>query len=120
MRITYDAEVDALYIRFIEATVTTEHIADGIAVDYASDGRMAGIEILDACKRFGDSDVFRRVVLEEVALVRHAAAVKSRSLIALICTDVTYLLPAPQQVEGRMGRIGGISGIISGISGSGL
>jgi len=27
MRITYDSEVDALYIRFIEATVTTRHVA---------------------------------------------------------------------------------------------
>ena len=77
MRIAYDTEVDALYIRFIETTVTTEHIADGIAVDYAADGRMAGIEILDACKRFGDSDIFQRVVLEEVALARYAEAVKS-------------------------------------------
>jgi uncharacterized protein YuzE len=70
MTITYDSEVDALYIRFLEATVTTEHVAEGIAVDYASDGRMAGIEILDARKRFGDAEVFRRVVLEDVALVR--------------------------------------------------
>lgn len=74
MRITYDAEVDALYIRFIETTVTTEHVSEGIAVDYAADGRMAGIEILDARKRFGDPDVFRRVVLEEVALTRPAEA----------------------------------------------
>lgn len=68
MRITYDAEVDALYIRFIETTVTTKHVAEGIAVDYAADSRIAGIEILDARRRFGDPDVFRRVVLEEVAL----------------------------------------------------
>ena len=47
MRITYDSEVDALYIRFIETTVTTEHVAEGIAVDYDTDGRIAGIEILD-------------------------------------------------------------------------
>lgn len=29
MRITYDSEVDALYIRFIESTVTTNHVAEG-------------------------------------------------------------------------------------------
>lgn len=75
MRITYDAEVDALYIRFIETTVTTEHVAEGVAVDYTADGRIAGMEILDACRRFGDPDVFRRVVLEDVAWVRLAAAV---------------------------------------------
>ncbi len=68
MRITYDSEIDALYIYFIETTVTTKTLAEGIAVDYAADGRIAGIEILDAQKRFGDPQVFRRVVLEDVAL----------------------------------------------------
>jgi uncharacterized protein YuzE len=77
MRITYNAEVDALYIRFIEVTVTTEHLAEGIAVDYAEDGRIAGIEVLDARKRFGDPEVFRRVILEDVALARVAAAAQS-------------------------------------------
>ena len=28
MRITYDQEVDALYIRFQETTVTTKHLAE--------------------------------------------------------------------------------------------
>lgn len=68
MRITYDQEVDALYIRFQETTVTTKHLAEGIAADYDSEGRLAGIEILDAMKRLGDPSVFRRVTLEDVAL----------------------------------------------------
>jgi uncharacterized protein YuzE len=75
MRITYDREVDALYIRFIETTVTTKHVAEGIAVDYAADGRVAGIEVLDARRRFGDERVFSRVVLEEIALGAPAPAV---------------------------------------------
>ncbi|HHT9124585.1 MAG TPA: DUF2283 domain-containing protein [Candidatus Brocadiia bacterium] len=70
MKITYDPEVDALYIRFKETTVTTEHLAEGIAADYDADGRLAGIEILDAVKRLGDPDVFKTVVLEDVALRR--------------------------------------------------
>jgi uncharacterized protein YuzE len=74
MTISYDSEVDALYIRFLETTVTTERVAEGIAVDYAPDGRMAGIEILDARKRVGDAEVFRRVVLEDVALGKPAPA----------------------------------------------
>jgi len=69
MRITYDSEVDALYIRFLETTVTTEHVAEGIAVDYADDGRLAGIEILDAHRRFGNAEVFRQVTLEDIALL---------------------------------------------------
>jgi uncharacterized protein YuzE len=68
MRISYDSEVDALYIRFIETTVTTKHVAEGIAVDYAADGRIAGIEVLDARKRFGDEQILRRVVLEDLVL----------------------------------------------------
>jgi uncharacterized protein YuzE len=75
MRISYDSEVDALYIRFIETTVSTKHVAEGIAVDYAADGRIAGIEILDAWQRFGDPEVFRRVVLEDVALANPAPSV---------------------------------------------
>lgn len=73
MRITYDSEVDAVYIRFLETTVTTQHVAEGIAVDYAEDGRLAGIEILDARRRFGDLQVLRRVVLEDLAFAPTAA-----------------------------------------------
>ena len=72
MTIRYDSEVDALYIGFIETSVTTKHVAEGIAVDYAADGRIAGIEILDARERIRDPEVFRRVVLEDVALTRPA------------------------------------------------
>lgn len=68
MRITYDREVDALYIRFGETTVTTKHLAEGIAADYDAEGRLAGIEILDAVKRLGDPAVFKQVILEDVAL----------------------------------------------------
>lgn len=64
MKITYDAEVDALSIIFRETTVTTKHLAEGIAADYDAQGRLAGIEILDALKRFGDSQTLRQVVLE--------------------------------------------------------
>jgi uncharacterized protein YuzE len=68
MKITYDREVDALYIQFKDTTVTTQHLADGIAADYDADGRLAGIEILDAVKRLGDTTVFKQVILEDVAL----------------------------------------------------
>lgn len=64
MKIAYDPEVDALSITFRETTVTTEHLAEGIAADYDREGRLAGIEILDAVRRFGDSETFETVVLE--------------------------------------------------------
>ncbi|MEA3358501.1 MAG: DUF2283 domain-containing protein [Thermodesulfobacteriota bacterium] len=71
MKITYDPEVDALYIRFLETTVTTQHIAEGMAVDYDTEGHLAGIEILDAVKRLGDRDVFKQVILEDIAFAHH-------------------------------------------------
>ena len=64
MKISYDAEVDALSITFRETTVTTKHLAEGIAADYDKDGRLAGLEILDAQKRFGGGESMREVVLE--------------------------------------------------------
>jgi uncharacterized protein YuzE len=70
MKITYDREVDALYIRFKETTVTTKHLAEGIAADYDADDRLAGLEILDAVKRLGDPQVFKQVILEDIALGR--------------------------------------------------
>lgn len=68
MKISYDHTVDALYIRFKDTTVTTQHLAEGIAADYDAEGRLAGIEILDASKRLDDPRVFKQVVLEDIAL----------------------------------------------------
>ena len=72
MRITYDAEVDALYIRFHETTVTTKELGEGIAVDFDAEGHLAGIEVLDALARLGDKEAFRSITLEDIALARGA------------------------------------------------
>jgi len=48
----------------------TDRVAEGIAADYDAEGRLAGIEILDALKRFGDPQTLRQVILEDVGLVR--------------------------------------------------
>jgi YD repeat-containing protein len=69
VKISYDAQVDALYIRFSERTVTTQHLAERIAADYDAEGRLAGIEILDGVRRFGDPQTLRQVILEDVGLV---------------------------------------------------
>ena len=68
MKISYDPEVDARAIVFRETTVTTKHLAEGIAADYDSSGRLAGLEILDAKSRFGDERTFSKVTLEGLAL----------------------------------------------------
>ena len=70
MKITYDPQVDALYIEFLDTTVTTEHLAEGLAADYDADGRLAGIEILNALERFGSHQTLRQVILEDVGLVK--------------------------------------------------
>jgi uncharacterized protein YuzE len=64
MKISYDAEVDALSIMFHQTTVATKHLAEGIAADYDSEGRLAGLEILDAEKRFGGKETMQRIELE--------------------------------------------------------
>lgn len=66
MKLRYDSEVDALSIIFRETTVTTKALAEGIAADYDAEGRLAGLEILDAAKRFGDRETMREVVWEEI------------------------------------------------------
>lgn len=66
MKIMYDPEVDALSIIFRDTTVTTHHLAEGIAADYDGMGKLAGIEILDAIKRFGGKETLRQVVLEGI------------------------------------------------------
>jgi len=70
MRITCNPEVGVLYIQFLDTTVTTVHVREGIAADYDAEGRLAGIEILDTLKRFGGPQTLRQVTLEDVGLVR--------------------------------------------------
>jgi len=53
MKIIYDRDVDAITITFRETTVTTKQVDDGIFFDFDKDGRLAGIEILDASERLG-------------------------------------------------------------------
>jgi len=65
MRITYDAEADALYIELRQlapATAECREIGEDLMVDYGPDGKLAGIEILDASVVLGAEP--QRVVLE--------------------------------------------------------
>ncbi len=66
MKIRCDAEVDGLSFIFLETTVTTTEIADRIPIEYDKDGRVAGLEILDARQRFGDIDPIHSVTLDRV------------------------------------------------------
>ncbi len=68
MKISYDAEADVLSILFHETTVTTQDLADGITAEYDADGRLAGLEILDASHRLRGAEPFRQIVLEGVGI----------------------------------------------------
>ncbi len=52
MKMRYDSEVDALYIGILdEKTFESEEVSEGIVVDYTEDGRVVGIEVLNASKQ---------------------------------------------------------------------
>ena len=49
MKLEYDPDVDAAYLRLRSAAVvSTEEIAPGVLMDVADDGRPVGFEVLDA------------------------------------------------------------------------
>ncbi|MCK6626044.1 MAG: DUF2283 domain-containing protein [Anaerolineae bacterium] len=51
MKIYYDAEVDALYIEFhplADGTAEARPLNDEVIANYGPDGRLAGLEILEA------------------------------------------------------------------------
>ena len=53
MRFHYDKEVDALYMRFNEQKYKkSDEVAEGVIFDYDQRGKIIGIEVLDASKRF--------------------------------------------------------------------
>lgn len=55
MRISYDAEVDALYIRFTEGPeeCRTLRLSDEVALDIGPEEKLVGIEVLDASRVLG-------------------------------------------------------------------
>lgn len=59
MKIEYDREVDALYIKVQEKFVAkTQEVAEGVNLDFDVDGKLIGLEILDATERYAPSDIF--------------------------------------------------------------
>jgi len=64
MKITYDLQVDALYIRFVEGSVECEvlQINDRVAINLGPGERVVGIEVLDASQVL---DLANRMVILE-------------------------------------------------------
>jgi uncharacterized protein YuzE len=61
MKAKYDADTDALYVRFTEAPVIeSEEVRPGVMFDYDADGRIVALEILDASEHLsGGADLTR-------------------------------------------------------------
>jgi uncharacterized protein YuzE len=59
MKISYDAEVDALYIRFVEGKqeCRTVRLNDEVALNLGADEKLVGIEILDAKEVLGSGKI---------------------------------------------------------------
>jgi uncharacterized protein YuzE len=72
MKIEYDKEVDALYIRIQEKKVArTKEIEEGINLDLDAEGKVIGLEIIGATERYSKEDLFNlateNLILTEAA-----------------------------------------------------
>ena len=71
MRITYDVETDALYIRLVEGKYEcrTVRLNEEIALNIGTGEKLIGIEILDAKEILGNGQL-PQVVLENISLAK--------------------------------------------------
>ena len=71
MQITYDPEADALHVRFVDESieVTTHRLTEDVAVDYTTDGRVVGLEVLDASEHVFGADAEKRVTLHNLKAI---------------------------------------------------
>lgn len=52
MKVSYDADVDAVYLELLKSEPQgVIEVAEGINIDVTADGRIVGIELLDASKK---------------------------------------------------------------------
>lgn len=59
MKIEYDSEVDALYIRIQEKMVShTKELEEGINIDLDEKNKIIGLEIIGATERYDQKDIF--------------------------------------------------------------
>ena len=59
MKIEYDKEEDALYIRIQEKYVgRTQEVSEGVNLDFDEEGKLIGLEILGAVERYSLQDIF--------------------------------------------------------------
>ena len=62
MKARYDAEADALYVRFADAAVIeSEEVRPGVVLDYDDQGRIVAVEILDASEHLASGADLQRL-----------------------------------------------------------
>ncbi len=65
MRVRVDHAADAIYLNLTDRPIRdSAEVADGIVVDYDNEGRIVGIEILDASQRTDDPDTLKQFSFE--------------------------------------------------------
>jgi uncharacterized protein YuzE len=65
MRVRVDHGADAIYVNLTDRAIKdSAEVADGIVVDYDAEGRIVGVEILDASKRTDDPEVLKQFSFE--------------------------------------------------------
>jgi uncharacterized protein YuzE len=66
MRVRVDHAADAVYLNLTDRPIKdSEEVADGIVVDYDAEGRIVGVEILDASKRTDDPATLKQFSYEQ-------------------------------------------------------
>lgn len=74
MRIYYDSEVDALYIKLGNKSPDgVIEITEGVNLDTTSESKIVGIEILDASKRMNIDTIFSYELELDKKLIRKPA-----------------------------------------------
>jgi len=65
MHVRIDHAADAVYLNLTDRPIEgSEEVAEGIIVDYDAEGRIVGVEILDASKRTNDPDALKQFSFE--------------------------------------------------------
>jgi uncharacterized protein YuzE len=65
MRVRVDRKAGAVCVNLTGAGIAeSEEVADGIVVDYDAQGRIVGLEILDASRRTGDPSALKQFTFD--------------------------------------------------------
>lgn len=75
MKVEYDREADALYISLQDKEVSkTIELADGVNVDMDEQGKLIGLEVLDATERYSLADIFdlrtENLFIDDIVLLK--------------------------------------------------